>query len=142
MSSKLTELTQSSPSAPPTSVLCGSGILSLLASPWSMASCAHIDPSQTYDGYQAVELLDPACTKSLSKGKDCFQHYNPRYSNFYLCFVGKKPCCCTGPLGSNIRRYLWSKNDGPFGKEFLVYEAPTPDGTSGYSNCKAGEFLD
>ncbi|MBW0487097.1 hypothetical protein O181_026812 [Austropuccinia psidii MF-1] len=38
MSSKLTELTESSPSAPPPSVLCGSGILSQLASRWSMAS--------------------------------------------------------------------------------------------------------
>ncbi|MBW0475361.1 hypothetical protein O181_015076 [Austropuccinia psidii MF-1] len=52
MSSKLTELTESSPS-----VLCGSGILSQLA------SSGHLDPSQTYDGYKAVEVLDPACTK-------------------------------------------------------------------------------
>ncbi|MBW0490833.1 hypothetical protein O181_030548 [Austropuccinia psidii MF-1] len=34
-----------------------------------------------------------------------------------------------------MRRYLWSKKDGPFGKELPVSEAPTPDGTSGYSNC-------
>ncbi|MBW0541740.1 hypothetical protein O181_081455 [Austropuccinia psidii MF-1] len=45
MSSKLTELTDSSPSAPPPSVLCGSGILSRLALPWLMASSG-----QTYDG--------------------------------------------------------------------------------------------
>ncbi|MBW0486533.1 hypothetical protein O181_026248 [Austropuccinia psidii MF-1] len=35
---------------------------------------------------------------------------------------------------SNVRRYLWSGKDGPFGKEFPVYGAPTPDGTSGFSN--------
>ncbi|MBW0545386.1 hypothetical protein O181_085101 [Austropuccinia psidii MF-1] len=37
---------------------------------------------------------------------------------------------------SNIRRYFWSKMDGTFGKEFPVSGAPTPDGTSGYSNFK------
>ncbi|MBW0465498.1 hypothetical protein O181_005213 [Austropuccinia psidii MF-1] len=74
MSSKLTELTESSPSAPPPSVLCGSGILIQLASPWSMASSSHFDPAQTYDSYKAVEVLDPACTKCLAKGRDCFQH--------------------------------------------------------------------
>ncbi|MBW0550567.1 hypothetical protein O181_090282 [Austropuccinia psidii MF-1] len=35
---------------------------------------------------------------------------------------------------SNVRRYLWSRKDEPFGKEFPVSEAPTPDGTSGFSN--------
>ncbi|MBW0485065.1 hypothetical protein O181_024780 [Austropuccinia psidii MF-1] len=100
MSSKLTELTESSPSVQPLYVLCGSGILSQLASPWSMASSG-----QTYDGYKAL--------------------------NF--CFVGKKPCCHYGQLASNVRRFLWSKKDGPFGKEFAVSEAPTPDGTSGPS---------
>ncbi|MBW0545988.1 hypothetical protein O181_085703 [Austropuccinia psidii MF-1] len=34
-----------------------------------------------------------------------------------------------------VRRYLWIKKDGPFGKEFPVYEGPTPDSTSGYSDC-------
>ncbi|MBW0575373.1 hypothetical protein O181_115088 [Austropuccinia psidii MF-1] len=100
MSSKLTELTEFSPSAPPPSVLCGSGNISQLASPWSRASSCHFYPAQPYDAYKAVE----------------------------------KPCCQIGPLASNLRRYLWSKNDGPFGKEFPVSEAPTPDGTSGYSN--------
>ncbi|MBW0509961.1 hypothetical protein O181_049676 [Austropuccinia psidii MF-1] len=38
-------------------------------------------------------------------------------------------------MASNIRSYLWSPNDGPFGKEFPVSEGPTPDGTSGYSYC-------
>ncbi|MBW0562680.1 hypothetical protein O181_102395 [Austropuccinia psidii MF-1] len=125
MSFELTELTESSPSAPPPSVLCGSGILSKLASPWSMASC-----DQTYDCYNAVEALDPACTECLAKGKDFFQ-----YSKCHFCFVGKKPCCCPGPAASNIRRYLWSKKDGPLGKEFPVSEGPTPDVTSGYSDC-------
>ncbi|MBW0560083.1 hypothetical protein O181_099798 [Austropuccinia psidii MF-1] len=56
MSSKLTELTESSTSVPPPSVLCGSGILSQFSSP-SMASFGHFDPTQTYYGYKAVEVL-------------------------------------------------------------------------------------
>ncbi|MBW0553278.1 hypothetical protein O181_092993 [Austropuccinia psidii MF-1] len=36
-------------------------------------------------------------------------------------------------MASNIRRYLWSKKDRPFEKEFLVSEGPTPDASSGYS---------
>ncbi|MBW0586808.1 hypothetical protein O181_126523 [Austropuccinia psidii MF-1] len=63
MSFKLTELTESSPYALPPSVLCGSGVFSQLSSP-SMASSGHFDPSQTYDGYREVEILDPACTSS------------------------------------------------------------------------------
>ncbi|MBW0590453.1 hypothetical protein O181_130168 [Austropuccinia psidii MF-1] len=141
MSSKLTELTESSPSAPPPSVLCGSVILSELALPWSMASSGHFDPAQTYDGYTAVKVLDPAFTEHLAKGKDCFQHYHTRSSKFHFCFVGKKPCRCSGPLASNIRRFLWSKKDRPFGEEFQVSEAPTPDGTSGYTYCESGNFL-
>ncbi|MBW0502716.1 hypothetical protein O181_042431 [Austropuccinia psidii MF-1] len=130
MSSKLTELTYSSPSPPPPSVLCGSGILSRLASPWLMASS-----SQTHDGYKAVEVLDPDCPECLVKGKDCFQYFNTKSSKCHFCFVGKKPCCCSGPEASNVKRYLWSKKDGPFRKEFPVSEGPTPDGTSGSSDC-------
>ncbi|MBW0566482.1 hypothetical protein O181_106197 [Austropuccinia psidii MF-1] len=132
MSSKLTELTESSPAVPPQYVLCGSGILSRLASP-SMASSGNFDPSQTYYGYKAVEILDPACTEFLAKGKDCFEHYNPRSSKCHYYYIGKKPCRQTGRKVSNVRRYLWSKKDGRFGKEFPVSEAPTPDANSGYS---------
>ncbi|MBW0542708.1 hypothetical protein O181_082423 [Austropuccinia psidii MF-1] len=135
MSSKLTEITESSPSAPPPSVLCGSGILSRLASP-SMASSGSFDPSKTYDGYKAVEILDPACTECLAKGKDFFEHYNLRYSKCHYFYIGKKPFCRNGRQFSNVRRYLWSKKDGPFGKEFPVSQAPTPHETSGYSACK------
>ncbi|MBW0510683.1 hypothetical protein O181_050398 [Austropuccinia psidii MF-1] len=98
-----------------------------------MASSGHFDPSQIYDGYRAVEILDPACTECLAKGKDFFQHYNPQSSKSHCCFIGKKPFCCTGVSYSNVRRYFWSRKDGPFGKEFPVSEAPTPDGTSGFS---------
>ncbi|MBW0510728.1 hypothetical protein O181_050443 [Austropuccinia psidii MF-1] len=98
MSFKLTELTESSSSAPPPSVFCGSDIFSQLSSP-SMASSGHFDPSQTYDGYKAVE----------------------------------RPCRHTGVPTSNVRRYLWSSTDGPFGKGLPGSEAPTPDGTLGYS---------
>ncbi|MBW0485079.1 hypothetical protein O181_024794 [Austropuccinia psidii MF-1] len=136
MSSKLTKLTDYSPSAIPPSVFCGSGIVSWLASPWSMASSGHFDPGKTYYGYKAVEALDPACNEYLAKGKDCFQHFNPKSSKFRFCFVGKKPCFCPGSAASNVRRYLWSKKDGPFGKEFPISEGPTLDGTSGYSDCE------
>ncbi|MBW0580856.1 hypothetical protein O181_120571, partial [Austropuccinia psidii MF-1] len=111
MSSKLTELTESSPSAPPPSVLCGSGIFSRLSSP-SMASFGNFDPSQTYDSYKGVEVLDPACTECLAK------------EAMLLYLVPT----------SNVRRYLWSRKDGPFGKELPVSEAPTTDGISGYSH--------
>ncbi|MBW0557808.1 hypothetical protein O181_097523 [Austropuccinia psidii MF-1] len=132
MSSKLTELTESSPSAPPLSVLCGSGVFSQLSSP-SMVSSGHFDASQTYDGFRAVEVLDPACTDCFSKGKDCFQHQNPQSSKCHFCFIGKKPCCCTRVMSSNVERLLWSRKDGPFGQEFPVSEEPTPDATSGVS---------
>ncbi|MBW0561845.1 hypothetical protein O181_101560 [Austropuccinia psidii MF-1] len=94
MSSKLTVITESFPCAPPPSVLCGSGIFNQFSSP-SMASSGHFDPSQTYDGYKAVEVLDPACTECLARGKDCFQHYNPQSSKCHYCFIGKRPCWCT-----------------------------------------------
>ncbi|MBW0524890.1 hypothetical protein O181_064605 [Austropuccinia psidii MF-1] len=135
MSSKLTELSESSPSMPPPSVLRGSGILSQLPSP-SMDSSENFNPSQTYNGYKAVGVLNPPCTESLARGKDCFQHYNPRSSKCHYSFIGKSLFCCTGVPTSNVRRYLCSRKDGPFGKEFPVSEAPTPDGTSGYSHCE------
>ncbi|MBW0580974.1 hypothetical protein O181_120689 [Austropuccinia psidii MF-1] len=130
MSSKLTELTESSPSTPPASVLCGSGILIWLA------SSGHFDPGQTYDGYKAVEVLEPSCTEFLAKGKDCFHHFNPKSSKCHFCFVGKKPFCCPGSEASNIRRYLWCQKDGPFGKELPASEGPTPDATSGHPDCE------
>ncbi|MBW0473291.1 hypothetical protein O181_013006 [Austropuccinia psidii MF-1] len=98
-----------------------------------MASSGHFDPTQLYDSYKAVKVLDPACTEFLVKGKDCFEHYKPRSSKCNYFFIGKKPCHRTWKQASNIRRYLWSKKDGPFGKEFPVSEAPTLHGTSGYS---------
>ncbi|MBW0568390.1 hypothetical protein O181_108105 [Austropuccinia psidii MF-1] len=110
-------------------------MLSQLDSP-SMASSGHFDPSQTYDGYKAAVVLDPACTECLAKGKDCFEHYNPRSSKCHYCYIGKKPCHQTGRQVSNVSRYLWRKTDGPFGKEFPVSEAPTPPATSGYSACE------
>ncbi|MBW0551513.1 hypothetical protein O181_091228 [Austropuccinia psidii MF-1] len=124
MSFKLTELTESFPSVPPPSVLHGSGILSQFSS-LSMASSGHFDPTQTYDGYKVAEALDPDCTECLANRKDCFEHYNPGSSKCHYCFIGKKPCCHTGKQASNVRRFLWSKKDRPFGKELPVTEAPT-----------------
>ncbi|MBW0537852.1 hypothetical protein O181_077567, partial [Austropuccinia psidii MF-1] len=100
MSSKLTELTEYSPSVLPPPVLHGCGIISQFSSPL-MASSGHFDPIQIYDGYKAVEVLDPACTECLEKGKDCFEQYNPRSSKFHYCFIGKKPCHRTGKQDSN-----------------------------------------
>ncbi|MBW0569944.1 hypothetical protein O181_109659 [Austropuccinia psidii MF-1] len=107
-----------------------------------MASSGHFDPSQTYDSYKAVEVLDPTCTECLAKGKDCFQNYNPQSSKCHYCFIGNKPCHHTRLQASNVRRYLWSRKYGPFGKELPVSEAPTPDGTSGFSNLTGSRLRD
>ncbi|MBW0490205.1 hypothetical protein O181_029920 [Austropuccinia psidii MF-1] len=142
MSSKLTELTQYSPSVRPPSVLHGSGILNQFSSP-SKASSDHFGFTQIYGSYKEVEVLDAACTEFLEKKKKCFEHYNPRSSRCHYCFIGKKPCCHTGKQASNIRSYLWGKKDGPLGKEFPVSEAPIIDGTSGYSAyAEGGDELD
>ncbi|MBW0521461.1 hypothetical protein O181_061176 [Austropuccinia psidii MF-1] len=53
---------------------------------------------------------------------------------FILLVLSETPCCLPGIPASNNKRYKWSKKEGPFGKELPVSEAPTPDGTSGYSN--------
>ncbi|MBW0468927.1 hypothetical protein O181_008642 [Austropuccinia psidii MF-1] len=100
-----------------------------------MASSGHFDPTQAYDGYKAVEVHDPACTEGFAKRKDCFEHYNPISSKCHYHFIGKKPCLHTGKQASNFKRYLWSKNNGPFGKEVPVSKAPNVDGTSGYAAC-------
>ncbi|MBW0468870.1 hypothetical protein O181_008585 [Austropuccinia psidii MF-1] len=76
-----------------------------------MASSGHFNPTQAYDSYKAVEVIDSAWTEFLAKA-------------------------------SNVRRYLWSRKDGPFGNKFPVYEAPTPDGTSGFSNLTGSRQRD
>ncbi|MBW0542318.1 hypothetical protein O181_082033 [Austropuccinia psidii MF-1] len=96
----------------------------------------HFNPSQTYYGYKAVEVLDPACTECLAKGKDCFQHYNPQSSKCHYCIIGKKPCQRTGLQASNVRK------DGPFGKEFQVSKATTPYGISGFSHLTGARHRD
>ncbi|MBW0558887.1 hypothetical protein O181_098602 [Austropuccinia psidii MF-1] len=80
MSSKLIELTESSPSAPPPSDICGSGVLSQLSS-HSMASSGHFDPCQTYDGYRAAEVLDPSCSECLAKVTGSRQRDVARWTN-------------------------------------------------------------
>ncbi|MBW0475362.1 hypothetical protein O181_015077 [Austropuccinia psidii MF-1] len=105
-----------------------------------MASSGHFDPTQAYDGYNTVQVLYPACTEFLVKGKDCFENYIPRSSKCHYFFIGKKPCRCTGKQASNIRRYLWSKKDGPFGKELPVCEAPTLDGSDELDGEEAEVF--
>ncbi|MBW0484314.1 hypothetical protein O181_024029 [Austropuccinia psidii MF-1] len=52
-------------------------------------------------------------------------------------FVRKKPCHCPGIPASNVKRYLWRKKDGPFGKELPVSEAPTP-----YADAEGSDELD
>ncbi|MBW0589459.1 hypothetical protein O181_129174, partial [Austropuccinia psidii MF-1] len=63
-------------------------------------------------------------------------------SKCHYCYIGKKPCCSTGLQASNVRRYLWSRKDWPFGKELPVSEAPTPDGTSGFSHLTGSRKRD
>ncbi|MBW0482467.1 hypothetical protein O181_022182 [Austropuccinia psidii MF-1] len=68
------------------------------------------------------------------KRKQCLWNFNPSPSKCTYCFFGKAPCPHpTVPL-STIERCSWRKKDGPFGKEFPVPEAPTPDDTLGYSS--------
>ncbi|MBW0518503.1 hypothetical protein O181_058218 [Austropuccinia psidii MF-1] len=107
-----------------------------------MASSGHFDHSQTYDGYKAVEALDSACTECLAKGKDWFEHHNPRYSKCHYCYIGKNLFSQAGRQALNVRRLLWSKKDEPFGKEFPVSEAPTPDATSVYSSLTGSRQKD
>ncbi|MBW0477496.1 hypothetical protein O181_017211 [Austropuccinia psidii MF-1] len=107
-----------------------------------MDSYENFDPGQMYYGYKAVEVLDPPCTECLAKGKDFFQNLNPKNSKCHFCFVGRKPCHCPASAASNVRRYLWSKKDGPFGKEFPVSEGPTPDATSEYSDLTGSRQRD
>ncbi|MBW0593877.1 hypothetical protein O181_133592 [Austropuccinia psidii MF-1] len=107
-----------------------------------MGSSGHFDPSQTYDGFREVEVVDPSCTECLAKGKDCFQHYNPQLSKCHFCFIQKKPCRCTGVTSSNVRRHLWSRKDGHFGQEFPIPEEPTPDATSGFSQLTGSRQRD
>ncbi|MBW0497810.1 hypothetical protein O181_037525 [Austropuccinia psidii MF-1] len=103
MSSKLTELTEPSPSVLLPSVFCGSGIFHQLGSSCSIPSSGHFDPFQTYDGYKAVEVLDPSCTECLNEEKQCFQPYNYHSSECHPCFVGKKPCQGPGAPASTFR---------------------------------------
>ncbi|MBW0565798.1 hypothetical protein O181_105513 [Austropuccinia psidii MF-1] len=42
-----------------------------------------------YDCYKAVEVLDHACTECLEKGKEFFEHHNPRSSKWHYCFMGR-----------------------------------------------------
>ncbi|MBW0561075.1 hypothetical protein O181_100790 [Austropuccinia psidii MF-1] len=71
-----------------------------------MAYSGHFDPTQIYDGYKAVDILDPACTKCFVKGKDCFEHRNPRSSKIHYCFIGKKPCHHTGKQAFNMGVFM------------------------------------
>ncbi|MBW0564621.1 hypothetical protein O181_104336 [Austropuccinia psidii MF-1] len=95
MSSKLTQRTESSPSVLPPSVLNGSDILSQFSSP-SMASSGHFDPIQVYDGYKAVEVLDPACTECLAKGKIVLNSTIPDLQNATTALLGRSRATILG----------------------------------------------
>ncbi|MBW0584734.1 hypothetical protein O181_124449 [Austropuccinia psidii MF-1] len=75
---------------------------------------------------------------SWKREKNVLNITTPDLQKCHYCFIGKKPCCQAGKQASNVRRYLWSKKDRPFGKEFPVSEALTLDGTSGYSTYAEG----
>ncbi|MBW0499612.1 hypothetical protein O181_039327 [Austropuccinia psidii MF-1] len=72
----------------------------------------------------------------LGQGKRLLPTFQPKI--FKVPFL----LCCSGPSSSNIRLFLWSKKDGPFGKELPVFAAPTPDGTSGYSDLTSSRKRD
>ncbi|MBW0499943.1 hypothetical protein O181_039658 [Austropuccinia psidii MF-1] len=46
-----------------------------------MASSGHFNPSQTYNGYKAVEVLDPACTEFLATVTGSRQRDVARWTN-------------------------------------------------------------
>ncbi|MBW0553845.1 hypothetical protein O181_093560 [Austropuccinia psidii MF-1] len=46
-----------------------------------MASSGHFNPSQTYDGYKVVEVLDLACTECLAKVTGSRQRDVARWPN-------------------------------------------------------------
>ncbi|MBW0546183.1 hypothetical protein O181_085898 [Austropuccinia psidii MF-1] len=73
-----------------------------------MASSGHFDPTQIYDGYKAVEVIDPSCTAFLAKGNDCFEHYNPRSSKCHYCFMGRSNSSILGsklPMQRDVARW-------------------------------------
>ncbi|MBW0586814.1 hypothetical protein O181_126529 [Austropuccinia psidii MF-1] len=119
MSSKLTELTESSPSAPPPSVLCGSGVFSQLSSlPWRLLVIL-IPPKPMTDSEKLKVLILPV-----------------------LNVWPRKPCCHMWVTSYNVRRHLWGRKDGPFGQKFPISEEPTPDATSGFSQLTGSRQRD
>ncbi|MBW0514656.1 hypothetical protein O181_054371 [Austropuccinia psidii MF-1] len=108
MSSKINYITGYSPCLPPPSVLCGSVVFRRLGLPWSMASSGHFDHHQTYNGYKAVELLDPSFTECLMK-EAMLMSRSARFQ---------------------CQKKLVEQEGWPLSKECSVSEAPTPDGTS------------
>ncbi|MBW0488971.1 hypothetical protein O181_028686 [Austropuccinia psidii MF-1] len=134
MSSKLTEITESSPYAPPASVLCGprSSVSWLCLVQWLLHATLILPKHMM--AIKQLKFLILLVPSVWPKEKILFTIRIQGLQSATFFFFGKKTCHCSGPSASNIRRFLWSKKDGPFGKELPVSEAPTPDGTSRYSN--------
>ncbi|MBW0464382.1 hypothetical protein O181_004097 [Austropuccinia psidii MF-1] len=101
MSSKLTPPTESSASAPPPSGLYGSGAYIELDLPWSMPYYGFFEPAGVYDGYKADEVLDPSCTKFLTKGKSFFSTLK-----FMVLQVPPLLCWEEAFAMSTVRRFL------------------------------------
>ncbi|MBW0478706.1 hypothetical protein O181_018421 [Austropuccinia psidii MF-1] len=54
-----------------------------------MASSGHFDPDRTYDGYKAVEVLDPACTKCWKKERIVFNIKIQGLQSVTVAFLGR-----------------------------------------------------
>ncbi|MBW0520817.1 hypothetical protein O181_060532 [Austropuccinia psidii MF-1] len=61
-----------------------------------MSSSGHFDPTQTYDGYKAVEVFDSACTECLAKGKDFLNITIPDLQNFTTAILGRSHAAVLG----------------------------------------------
>ncbi|MBW0573648.1 hypothetical protein O181_113363 [Austropuccinia psidii MF-1] len=75
----------------------------------------------------AVEVLDPACTECLAKGKDCFQLYNPNLQNAIFALLERNhvvvPGChllTSGGIYGVERMGLLGKNSQPLRNLVLI----------------------
>ncbi|MBW0489040.1 hypothetical protein O181_028755 [Austropuccinia psidii MF-1] len=111
MSSKLTELTESSPSAPPPSVLHGSGILIT----------------------RQLKFLILLVLNFLKRESIVLKIANPDLQNATTASLGRSHAAALGSKLQTSGGTCGVRRMGLFGKEFPVSEALTLDGTSGYS---------
>ncbi|MBW0473369.1 hypothetical protein O181_013084 [Austropuccinia psidii MF-1] len=61
-----------------------------------MASSGHFDPTQIYDSYKAVEVLDPACTECLPREKIVLNITIPDLHNSTTALMGRSHAAILG----------------------------------------------